>query len=409
MGVSLGKPIAQQHPKKAMHSLTPMGKAPKGSVTVLSSNGRLQLRFRYGGKRHYLSTGFNDNKNNRRAAERLAHQIELDICSGNFDPSLAKYKAQSVLSTAEQVTPITPKLSALWGDFMEFKRSQCSQNTMDTMYGQYTRYVERLPVDDLVQAAEIRDYVLQVLPLNSAKRFLIRLNACCKWSLRSGRIKTNPFENMAQEIKLPKAQGKGEDDINPFTAAERDAIIEALESDRFVSPHSGFKHSYYAPFVRFSFLTGCRPSEAVALTWGKISKNFGVITFDQAMIDTSKGRKVRDGLKTQERRKFPCNSTMKVFLATLKPITAKASDLVFPGVRGGYLDPDAFRKYVWTKVLNGLGLEYRKPYQSRHTFINLMLENGLDAKDVARLVGNSAEVVYRHYAGNKRELFVPEV
>jgi integrase len=33
---------------------------------------------------------------------------------------------------------------------------------------------------------------------------------------------------------------------------------------------------------------------------------------------------------------------------------------------------------------------------------------GLDVKDVARLVGNSPEVIYRHYAGNKRDLFVPE-
>jgi integrase len=277
------------------------------------------------------------------------------------------------------------------------------------MYGQYTRYLERLPTDDLMQAAEIRNFVIKELPLNSAKRFLIRLNACCKWSMRSGRIKSNPFEDMAQEIKLPKAQGKGEDAINPFTAAERDAIIEALESDRFVSPHSGFKHSYYAPYLRFSFLTGCRPSEAVALTWGKVSKDFGSITFDQALIDTSSGSKIREGLKTQERRKFPCNPTLRAFLVALKPTTAKATDLVFPGVRGGYLDPDAFRKSVWVKVLTGLGLEYKKPYQTRHTFINLMLENGLDAKDVARLVGNSPEVIYRHYAGNKRELFVPEV
>lgn len=49
-----------------------------------------------------------------------------------------------------------------------------------------------------------------------------------------------------------------------------------------------------------------------------------------------------------------------------------------------------------------------KPYQTRHTFITLALDNGLDAKDVARLVGNSPEIIYRHYAGNKQELFVPE-
>jgi integrase len=63
---------------------------------------------------------------------------------------------------------------------------------------------------------------------------------------------------------------------------------------------------------------------------------------------------------------------------------------------------------MWKPVLNQLGIEYRKPYQTRHTFITLALDNGLDAKDVARLVGNSPEVIYKHYAGKKRNLEVPE-
>jgi hypothetical protein len=38
-----------------------------------------------------------------------------------------------------------------------------------------------------------------------------------------------------------------------------------------------------------------------------------------------------------------------------------------------------------------------------------VLENGLDAKDVARLVGNSPEIIYKHYAGiNSTKLEIPE-
>jgi integrase len=72
------------------------------------------------------------------------------------------------------------------------------------------------------------------------------------------------------------------------------------------------------------------------------------------------------------------------------------------------LNTASFRRTVWKPVLAGLKIEYRKPYQTRHTFITLALEHGLDAKDVARLVGNSAEVIYRHYADGKREVSVPE-
>jgi integrase len=66
-------------------------------------------------------------------------------------------------------------------------------------------------------------------------------------------------------------------------------------------------------------------------------------------------------------------------------------------------------KRAWKAVLERLdGVEYRKFYQTRHTFIKMALKNGVDVKDVATMVGNSPEIIYRHYAGQSRELFLPE-
>jgi len=68
---------------------------------------------------------------------------------------------------------------------------------------------------------------------------------------------------------------------------------------------------------------------------------------------------------------------------------------------------------IWKPLVEGLVKagkveKYLPQYNIRHTFITLALENGLDAKDVGRLVGNTPEIIYKHYASNKRELFVPE-
>jgi integrase len=155
-------------------------------------------------------------------------------------------------------------------------------------------------------------------------------------------------------------------------------------------------------------MTGCRPSEVLALQSRHISSDFRFINFEQALFETGKGKVVREGLKTQDRRRFPCNGKVQNLLQATRPEFCDPKSSVFPGYTGGYLDTRSFRKNVWKPVLEGLEIEYRKPYQTRHTFITLALENGLDAKDVARLVGNSPEVIYRHYAGNKRELVVPE-
>ncbi|MEO0535899.1 MAG: DUF3596 domain-containing protein [Cyanobacteria bacterium P01_A01_bin.123] len=396
-----------------MSSSSNRRKATKGSVRVKSSNQRLQLVFTYGGRRHYLTLELTDTPLSRRVAEAKAKLIESDITLDRFDVSLAKYKPKSALSTVTPtVTPIAkqPSLADLWSTFIEFKRPQCSPNTMKYMYGPFSGYVAKLPTHDLSRAYEIRDYVLKNIPLDSGKRFLTRLSACCELAIKSGVLAQNPFAGMAAEIKLPKsAKAEGLNDIDPFSIAERDAIIHAIETDQFCPHKSGFKHSCYAPLIKFLFATGCRPSEAVALQWKHISKDFRQITFEQAVIGTDSGKRIRKGLKTQERRKFPCNDKLQNLLRSIEPEDVTIEALVFPSPTGKSVDLNNFRNRTWKTVINGLNIDYRKLYQTRHTFITHALETGkLDAKDVARLVGNSPEVIYQHYAGNKRELFVPE-
>ena len=84
-----------------MYSKTPTGKASKGSVQVIASHGRLQLRFRVSGKRHYISLGLPDTPKNRELGETKARKIELDILSGQFDSTLQKYKSEPLLNLTE--------------------------------------------------------------------------------------------------------------------------------------------------------------------------------------------------------------------------------------------------------------------------------------------------------------------
>ena len=382
-------------------------KAAKGTVRIKNSRGWLQLVFTFNGRRRYLSLGVEDSKSARSLAQMKAKKIELDILSGNFDETLAKYKYGTAGNAAESQKP---SLAELWDKFVDFKRPQCSPNTMRTMYLTFTNYVKQLPTHDLDRASEIRDYVVENFPLNSGKRLITRFSACCKWAMKSGLIAEDPFSGMATEIKLPKAKKiAGFNQINPFSLEERNAIIHAIETDQFRPASSAFSHSQYAPIVKFLFFTGCRSSEASALQWKNVSEDCKQITFDQAIILTDNGRRIRKGLKTQASRVFPCNESLKNLLLSIRPESAKPRDLVFPSPGGKPINLGNFRGRTWKTVLAGLEIPYRKLYQTRHTFITHALETGkLDAKDVARLVGNSPEVIYQHYAGQKRELVVPE-
>jgi integrase len=86
-----------------MTSVIQQRKAFKGTVQIKLSNDRLQLVFSFVGKRHYLSLGLHDTPINRKVAEAKARQIELDMLSGYFDATLAKYRPEPLPTAVTQI------------------------------------------------------------------------------------------------------------------------------------------------------------------------------------------------------------------------------------------------------------------------------------------------------------------
>jgi len=140
-----------------MYSNTPSQKASKGTVQVIASNDRLQLRFRFLGKRHYLSLGLPDTSVNRKAAEAKARQIELDILSNNFDEKLAKYTPQSALSTATpEITPKpVPGASDLWRRYREYKTASLKVTTKG-YHASLARILDKIPAHPISEALTIK-------------------------------------------------------------------------------------------------------------------------------------------------------------------------------------------------------------------------------------------------------------
>jgi integrase len=410
-----------------MYSRDRQGKGSKGSVQFKTTKGRLQIVFSYPieedgeikRKRFYISTGFDDTPLNRQRVGDTVRMIQRDIDYGEVDLSLKKYKPTASLSTVSPIPPIFSKptaktqlnLADLWEKYMEFKRPSLSPSTLAKDYSRVARCISvYLPTKAIKDAVRIRDWLVANKTPDASKRMLTQFSACCKWAMKSKLIAENPFKDMAVDVKVPK--GDDEDtDINPFTLEERDRIIAAFKIDRY--------YKYYAPLIEFLFMTGCRPSEAVALQWQHISADCRSIRFEQAVVNSETGLVCKKGLKTQKKRTFPANARLAALLASIKPAHATGETKVFPSPKGTWIDVHNLTNRGWRSVLSKLeGVEYRKLYQTRHTFITAALETAvtmpdgkikmLDAKDVARLVGTSPKMIYEHYAGQARELFVPE-
>jgi integrase len=67
-------------------------------------------------------------------------------------------------------------------------------------------------------------------------------------------------------------------------------------------------------------------------------------------------------------------------------------------MEGGPLHRDNIRNRIWNPALVRAGLRHRNPYQTRHTFASLMLEQHEDPAWVARMLGHtSLRMLYERY------------
>lgn len=80
-------------------------------------------------------------------------------------------------------------------------------------------------------------------------------------------------------------------------------------------------------------------------------------------------------------------------------ITGKESDRVFLSPSGrSWIKTSAFREY-WKAALTLAGVDYRNPYQMRHTFIIYMLSIGNNPLVLYQMVGHeNPKIMFDKYA-----------
>ncbi len=359
------------------------GKKSKGSVGVEVNQGRLRIRLPrhiYGGVQKYFYPGLSDTKEHWRIARAKAQQIESDIVFERFDPTLEKYKPPVYEPPApRQQDPIN--LSTLWDAYTVYKSKSLSPSSLKD-FRKTKNHLAKSPTLSLDQARTIATYLRENLTADAARRVLMQISACCQWAVDGGLIDENPFAGKIGKVKVQRNLN-----ISPFTAGERDLIIQAFESDEY--------HQHYAAFVKFLFATGCRTSEAVGLLWLHIDPDLRVISFQEAVVDGVRTQST----KTHKSRRFPVNDSLRELLESIKPTRVNPKSSVFTDQHENLVRPNNFLRRHWQPIVKSLGIAYRPQYNTRHTFITLCLEARVPVAQVAAWVGNSPKVIWEHYAG----------
>jgi integrase len=382
-------------------------KSPRGSVAVSSVRGNLRLRLPRSlwsdKKQVYLSLGLPDNLQNRKAAEIKAKQIELDILSGNFDPTLKKYQSityEAPKSKEEQ--KIT--FAEIYQKYINTKKDK-SPATWKGTYINTLNHLNSCPYQFPNEAMELKDWMIANKTLDACKRILMQLSAACNWAVERDLLEINPFFGKSK-IKTRKSKPK----IHPFSVDEKQEILTAFEkSDKF---------NHLTPLVKFFFLTGCRTSEAIGLRWKNIKSDCSSISFEEVMILGQGGAQRKQGTKQAPQRDFPCNQQLRDLLLSIKPKSVIANSSVFLRPDGSPISHQDLRTAWYGKgsvlgIVRQLAADgaidgYRPQYNTRHTMISACLEAGISPIQIARWVGNSAEVIFSNYAGIITKVSVPE-
>ena len=192
-------------------------KSHEGTVSVLSQKGLLRLRWRIEGsdKRPVLYLGLPDTRSNRKKAELLAKQIEIDLTDGSYDPTLEKYRVQvRPTNVNEQVRSQSESVVDLFDRFVEHKAKEVDARTLEKYGALGTRLKQffkdqRVDFIGIEKAKEFVEFLRQYQKPRTIRDRLTTLSECWKWR----RQDLDPW-------KLVKVKDDLKSKPRPFTHAE---------------------------------------------------------------------------------------------------------------------------------------------------------------------------------------------
>lgn len=393
-------------------------RVPKISIT--NNNGSIRLKFELNKQVYRLTIpGGYGNKQAMALAETVRDKIKEDILLGIFDGDMSKYDPK--VKIAQNIARLKEYSYSL-ADAWEYYKTECirknrgEETTRKHIWRQVTLIFSKIdPIflspDRSVEfvreckkhyAFSTLDRSFQALTAASAMAYKDRKIPANPWS-EIRRVLKDESEKEVQRLKENKRSGKA------FTQAEVSIIIDAFRSNRFNSPYSPHKHSYYANLVEFLYLTGCRPEEVFALTWGDVKDKYLIISkaFSCGVLKNT---------KTKEVRIYPLSEQVKTLLKKhLDPSLRDSSKLIFPSREGRYINLRNFTKRIWSPIVKelvktGEVQEYLPTYHLRHSNITAMNQAGsVDLATLAALTGTSVRMMNQTYLAVNNDIVTGKV
>lgn len=356
------------------------------SIRALPS-GKLYIDFRYLDERFRETTLLTDSAPNRKRLEAMAKRVEAEIVLGTF--CYEKYFPKSnALGKVKQLErrhqkgidgskiPLLVQVIRAWLDEHEIEWRESYKTTITSMIERHIiPALGDMPVDAITREvlvqfrsglAKYRSSGGLALSPSSINRIMTILrsiieHACHEYKLGS------PWERI-KKLKVEKTH------VDPFTLDEVKRMVDDVRSD-------------FRDYLFVRFFTGMRTGEIHGLRWKCVDferreilvretftmGNFEYTKNDHSQREISMSQPVYEALKRQ-----------------FEVTGMRGRDgLVFCTRNGSPIDAKNFTSRIWKPMLEDLGIEYRRPYNTRHTTATLWLASGEAPEWVARQMGHA--------------------
>lgn len=334
------------------------------NISIYRRGKKLYLQYFVNGKRYQKSTRLDDTPANRKLLKReVIPQLQLKIASGEINKKSAKtfdYYAQIWLQQKEHL-----KTYREWYNIYE--------NQLKSVFGKTK--IDEIKRSDIKKFADAK--LMQVSP----QRVRTLIN-CIKAIIDIAVDYEDVASNPALNIKLPPNTKVRV--MKPFSKDEVRVLIDNAQG-------------WFKNYVAFAFYTGARHGEIIALNISDIDLDKKIITINKRIkkgkIDTPKTK--------SSTRKIPILDVLIPFIKSQLELCKehKYLRLFFnPNTNRGFVDTKKLTQF-WKPLIEGVGLEYRVFYNTRHTFATNMIRAGVPILDVSQILGHKGiEETIKTYA-----------
>ena len=364
-----------------------------GNIVARPETGKLFFDFRYRNKRCREQTALDDTPANRRKLETILKKIEAEITLGSFEyaryfPGSSNARKFSEADAArghvnKTTTPLFNDFADTWFAEMQVQwRRSHSDTVATTLRGHLKPEFGDKEVGSITKA-EILSFRSQLAKVRNGKGKPLsaeRINHIMtplRMILNEAADRyefTSPYLGI-KSLKVPRV------DVAPFTLEEVRQILATVRED-------------YRNYYTVRFFTGMRTGEIDGLQWQFVDFDRRQILVRQALVNDEMVYTKNDG----SFRSIDMSGPVFDALLAQKEATGKF-DYVFCSRTGSPLAHRNITQRVWYPLLRHLGLQKRRPYQTRHTAATLWLAAGEAPEWIARQMGHTTtEMLFRVYS-----------